>query len=294
MRTSLLSATASLLLLSSGTAMAAEEIINFEVAGQKVVGTLETPDGVEKPPVVLMLHGFTGTRDELPVKDTDEGVFSRTARLLAEAGLASLRIDFRGSGESDGKWADTTFASQIADAEAAVDWLKANDKVDGARIAILGWSQGGLVASHTAKARPEVKAVSLWAPVANPLYTYPALLGQDVVTKAWGSAPETEITAKLPWGADTTLKAAFYQQLPIYSTPAALADYDGPLQVIVGLKDTLVTPQPASGEILLQYHDGPEELVPVETDHVFDAFVGPQVIDAKMVPATLAWLKAHL
>ncbi len=162
------------------------------------------------------------------------------------------------------------------------------------RIAILGWSQGGLVASHTAKARPQVKAVSLWAPVANPLYTYPALLSQEVVTKAWGSAPETEITAKLPWGADTTLKAAFYQQLPIYSTPAALANYDGPLQVIVGLKDTLVTPQPASGEILLQYHEGPEELVPVETDHVFDAFVGPDVIDGKMVPATLAWLKAHL
>lgn len=294
MRTSLLSATASLLLLSSGTAMAAEENITFEVAGQKVVGTLETPDGVEKPPVVLMLHGFTGTRNELPVKDTDEGVFSRTARLLAEAGLASLRIDFRGSGESDGKWSDTTFASQIADAEAAVDWLKASDRVDGARIAILGWSQGGLVASHTASARPEVKAVSLWAPVVNPLYTFPALLGQDTVTKAWASASDTEITAKLPWGAETTLKAAFYQQLPIYSTPAALADYDGPLQVIVGLKDTLVTPQPASGEILLQYHDGPEELVPVETDHVFDAFVGPQVLDTRMVPATLAWLKAHL
>nr|AYJ09246.1 esterase [uncultured bacterium] len=294
MRTSLLSATASLLLLSSGTAMAAEENMTFEVAGQKVVGTLETPDGVEKPPVVLMLHGFTGTRNELPVKDTDEGVFSRTARLLAAAGLASLRIDFRGSGESDGQWSDTTFASQIADAEAAVDWLKASDKVDGARIAILGWSQGGLVASHTASARPEVKAVSLWAPVVNPLYTFPALLGQDTVTKAWASASDTEITAKLPWGADTTLKAAFYQQLPIYSTPAALADYDGPLQVIVGLKDTLVTPQPASGEILLQYHDGPEELVPVETDHVFDAFVGPQVLDTRMVPATLAWLTAHL
>lgn len=88
-----------------GTAQAAEEVVSILVDGQMIKATLETPDGTAAPaPVVLMLHGFTGSRDELPVKDTDEGVFSRTARQLAENGFASLRIDFRGSGESEGAW----------------------------------------------------------------------------------------------------------------------------------------------------------------------------------------------
>lgn len=273
--------------------LAAEAIVDFPVNGQKVMATLETPDGKTGAPVILMLHGFTGSRDELPIKDTDEGVFSRAARLLAGKGYASLRIDFRGSGQSEGKWADTTFSSQIADAVAAIDWLKSNTSVDGTRISIIGWSQGGLVAAHAAKARPEVRAVSLWAPVVDPLYTFSSLLGADMVNKALASSAETEITAKLPWGVETTLKAAYYHELPVTSPVAAVAGFGGPLQVIVGTRDTLVAPQPASGQVLLNYHEGPEELLVFETDHVWDAFAGPQTVDGKMVPSALKWFEAN-
>lgn len=284
---------AALALLVCTPALASETVVEFPVNGAKVVGTLELPDGKAGAPVVLLLHGFTGSRDELAIKDTDEGVFSRTARLLAEKGYASLRIDFRGSGQSGGAWADTTFSGQIADAVAAVDWLKGNSSVDGKRISIIGWSQGGLVAAHAAKARPEVRAVSLWAPVVDPMYTFSSLLGADTVAKALASTPGTAITAKLPWGAETTLKASYYHELPVTSPVAAAAGYGGPLQVIVGTKDTIVAPQPASGQILLNYHDGPEELLVFDTDHVWDAFSGPQTIDQKMVPAALAWFESH-
>ena len=259
-----------------------------------VIGTLETPDGVENPPVVLMLHGFTGSRDELGIKDTDEGVFSRAARVLSENGYASLRIDFRGSGTSEGAWADTTFSGQIADAVAAADWLNEIDRVDGGRMAVLGWSQGGLVASHLAKARPALDAVVLWAPVVHPIQTYTGLFGVEMVRQALSSPPQTELTATLPWGAETTLKAGFYHELVTTSPIAAVSDYDGPLLVIVGSEDTTVSPQPASGQVLLDYHDGVEKLAVFETDHVWSAFSGPAVLDEKMLPTTLEWLGAHL
>ncbi|MEZ2221661.1 alpha/beta hydrolase family protein [Rhizobium sp. RCC_161_2] len=275
----------------SSFASAAETKVSFSVDGQKVIGTLATIDSNPKAPVVVMFHGFSGSRDELPIKDTKDGVFSRSARLLAESGYASLRIDFRGSGESDGKWADTTFSGQIKDGIAAVDWLTASDKVDGSRISILGWSQGGLVGAHVARARPEVKSVTLWAPVVTPLYTYGNLLGAENVAKGLTSPPDTEITARLPWGVDTTLKASFFKEMPTTSPIAAIAHYPGPLQVIVGSKDTTVTPQPASGQVLLDYHDGEERLDVFDMDHVFNAFTGPQTIDSHLVPATLEWLK---
>jgi hypothetical protein len=92
-------------------ALAAEKTISFEVGGEKVVGTMNLPDGVEKPPVILLLHGFTGSRDELEIPSVKEGVFARAARMWAENGIASLRIDFRNSGDSDGDFADTTVAA---------------------------------------------------------------------------------------------------------------------------------------------------------------------------------------
>ena len=106
--------------------------------------------------------------------------------------------------------------------------------------------------------------------------------------------PQTPITATLPWGAETVLKAAFFQEMALTNSAAALAGYDGPLKVIVGSRDDVVAPQPATSEALLRYHDGPEALSVFDTDHVWDAFSGPQVLDEQMVPTTLDWLKTHM
>ena len=259
---------------------------------ETIVGTLALPKGIEKPPVVLLLHGFTGKRDELAVTGTDEGVYSRTARLLAERGIASLRIDFVGSGESSGKWEDTTTFSQIADAVAAFDWLKKQENVDTAKIHVIGWSLGGLVASHLAAERP-VASATLWAPVANPAFNFSVVLGQEAVDKALASKDPNElIEGTLPWGAKTSLKVPFYKSLFSTDPVAAIAQYSGPLFVIVGTKDTVVTPQPASGELFLNYHSGEEGLMVLDTDHGFDAFTGPATLD-EMVGATLSFIEAH-
>ena len=105
-----------------------DNTVTLSSSGGDFVGSLMTPAG-DPAPVVLLLHGFTGSRNELPTDSVSEGVFARTATRLAEAGYASLRIDFRGSGEStaDLSFAETTFEGQVADALTAIDWLQASD-----------------------------------------------------------------------------------------------------------------------------------------------------------------------
>ncbi|KZK91095.1 Alpha/beta hydrolase family protein [Pseudovibrio sp. Ad5] len=275
------------------SAGAAERVVSIPVDNQSVVGTLETA-AQENAPIAILLHGFTGTRDELPVKETEEGVFSRMARLLAERGVSSLRIDFRGSGESDGKWEDTTFSGQIKDAVTTIDWVRAQEQFKGTKIALIGWSQGGLVASHAAAARPDVDTIVLMAPATNPLVTFTGLFGTELVNKAMTADPETPITGSLPWGVETTLKARFYQEMPVTSPLAAMAHYDGPLLVMMGLKDALIRPQPAIGGAWMTYHDGEEKLVVLDTDHVWSAFEGPQMINEQVVPAILGWFDTQL
>lgn len=109
------------------------------------------------PPVVLMLHGFAGDRDE-------EDIFPRAAKAFAAAGLASLRIDFRGAGDSGGSFADTTFSRQIEDGLAALQFLQSDKRVDSARIGIVGVSQGGLVAAIVAARSGLPKALALPLP----------------------------------------------------------------------------------------------------------------------------------
>ncbi|EYD72580.1 alpha/beta hydrolase family protein [Limimaricola hongkongensis] len=269
--------------LSDGRAGLSDRV-SIEVDGTPVHGLLATPPGGPAP-VVLLLHGFTGDRDELDIAGAGEGVFARTARLLAEAGYASLRIDFRGSGEStEGfDFARTTFDSQIADAQAALDWLAADARVLG-RPYLIGWSQGGLVAASVAGRGAPVEAVALWAGVADPQITFATLFGPKMLEQGVLSPEPTSVT--LPWGAEITLAQPFFEAILDADPLAEIARYDGPLFVAQGSEDATV--DPAQAEMWLSAHDGPEELWLREMDHAFDAYQGPDRLD-EMVAATVAF-----
>src|SRR5204863_8902397 len=102
-----------------------------------------------------------------------EGIFARAAQAWAAKGFASLRIDFRGGGDSDGKSEDTTLSGQIKDAMAAMDFLQSEKTVDASRLSLVGWSMGGAVASAVAgRSTHPIRSVALWAPLTNPPMTF--------------------------------------------------------------------------------------------------------------------------
>ena len=225
---------ASLLAFAVLPAMAAaqadEEVVTFPSEGQDVVGTLALPEG-EPAPVVLLLQGFTGSRDELPIPDTDEGVFSRTARLLADDGYASLRIDFRGSGEStaDLTFADTTFEGQVADALAALEYLRPLDAIRSDDIHLIGWSQGGLVGTAAAGRSRALDSVALWAAPADLEVTYAEALGPEIMEAGLAAGENETVTIPLSWGGEVELKRGFFEGIESFEPLAEIAAYKGPL-----------------------------------------------------------------
>ena len=272
-----------------------ESVINFSNQGQKIVATWAIPKGANAPyPTVLLLNGFTSQRQELPIHDSKETMFMRTARLLAEQGYASLRIDFRGSGESisDFTFADTTFSSQISDARAAIEFLSLQPEVDHNRIAILGLSQGGMIGAATAAAESRVKSLILWSPVAIPAKTYSDLLGKETIAN--GLASKGQGVLIKTYDSYTTLKTAFFQELKRFNPITEIARYNRPLLVVVGRRDDIVTPQPQAGWMYLNSHPGQEKLVVLDADHVFDILgTGPERLD-EGIAWSVNWLEQTL
>jgi uncharacterized protein len=281
--------TLSILLALTTPVWADETIVTIPSPLGDIIGTLNTPDD-DPAPVVLLFHGFTGVRDELPVATTDEGVFSRTARLLADAGYASLRIDFRGSGDSPGAFADTTFEGQVADGLATMAWVSADARVRGDDLAIIGWSQGGLVATAVAGRSGQPDVVALWAAVATPKDTLSGILTADVVAAGMVTG-DTPLPITLPWGAKIALKQGYFDGLTTFDPPKELSAYTGPLFVAQGDLDTTVAP--ASADLLLTAHDGVEQKWTAPMDHVFNAFTGPETLD-QMVAATITFLDTNM
>ena len=136
------------------------EAVTLMCEGQKIFGILHLPkiSTAKKFPAVLLCHGFGGN------KSGKFRLYVRLAQRLAECGIASFRIDFRGAGDSEGEFQETTIQGLFQDANLALKWLKAHPAIDAERIGITGRSLGGMVSIYTASSS-SVRAVALWAPV---------------------------------------------------------------------------------------------------------------------------------
>lgn len=129
--------------------------------GDKMFGIIHRPNTKVKVPGVLFCHGLAGH------KIGTHRMYVLLAEMLSKAGIASLRIDFRGSGDSEGDFGEMSLEGEINDAVSAADFLKSRQYIYADRIGIFGRSFGGAVAIISAKRIGDIKSMALWAPVFN-------------------------------------------------------------------------------------------------------------------------------
>lgn len=142
-----------------------------ESADITLAGTLSVPEGKGPHPVVLMITG-SGPQDR------DETLFGHKpfaviADHLARRGIASLRVDDRGVGGSTGSTPKSTSEDFASDVRAGIAFLQQQPEIDRRRIALLGHSEGAMVAPMVAADSPDVAAVVLLAP--------PGKTGQEIL-----------------------------------------------------------------------------------------------------------------
>ena len=153
------------LLLSAAAAQAApspthrDEEVTFRSGSITIAGTLSIPSGSGPFPAVVLLSGSG-------LQNRDSEVFGfRPFKLIADAfaerGIAVLRCDDRGVGGSTGSVAEATSEDFAADALAAVRLLRARREIDGARVGILGHSEGAIVGAIAASKSSDV-AFLVW------------------------------------------------------------------------------------------------------------------------------------
>jgi uncharacterized OsmC-like protein/alpha/beta superfamily hydrolase len=121
--------------------------VEFTSNGLTLSGALETPESAVRC-YAIFAHCFTCGKDVAAA--------SRIARALTASGIAVLRFDFTGLGNSDGDFANTNFSSNLQDLLAAVDFLR---KEYAAPQLLIGHSLGGAAILAMATDVPEAKAV---------------------------------------------------------------------------------------------------------------------------------------
>ncbi len=190
-----------------------------------IAGILNQPTGDGPFPTVLMLHGFGSQKNEVG------NLFQRLASQLGEQGIASLRIDFRGWGESGGGMENSTIDGMVEDANTAYEYLAEQEFVDTEQMGLLGFSLGGRVAIITAsRNHGRYQSMALWSVGGNIPTNF---LGQNTYDTA---KREGQITVDLGFR-EVTLGLDFFDSMESYDVEAEFLNYEGSIFIIAGSED---------------------------------------------------------
>ena len=202
--------------------------VSFKNAsGQTLAGRLDSPANGRPRAYALYASCFTCGKDVRAAVNI--------GRALAREGIATLRFDFAGLGESEGSFADTTFSTNVSDLKAAAAFLAANYE---APKILVGHSLGGAAVLAAAKDIPSSVAVATIAAPANPEHVAGLLGPARETIEEQGEADVILVGRKFHF------KKAFLDDLPqhpwreyLHSMRKALLVFHSPVDQTVNISN---------------------------------------------------------
>ncbi len=136
--------------------MKEEKVEFYNDKKQKIVGLLSLPENKNQA-IAIIIHGFKGTKEYYSFSNN-------SVKPLTDEGIAVLRIDCRGTGESDLEFKDFTIKSESEDILTAIDYVKGLKGINSDRIALIGISMGAGAILLAMEKKPDVKTLVFWGP----------------------------------------------------------------------------------------------------------------------------------
>ncbi len=234
-----------------------QKAIEFVSQNLTLRGMLHMPENASgKVPAVIIFHGFTGNKME------PHFIFVKLSRMLEKKGIASVRFDFGGSGESDGDFIDMTLSGEIRDAHNILDFVKRLDGIDPERIGVVGLSMGGAVASALAGERKDdIRSLCLWAPAGN--------MGELIMKREAEHDMEKVRSFGHAEHNGLRLGLAFFDDIRKLDIFKIASNFDKKVLICHGEKDETV-PVEVSKRYLKYYGDRASLKVIKDADHTFN------------------------
>lgn len=266
-----------------------EETVSIQGDGRTIPAIVTLPVGEGKFPAVVINHGHGGDKSE-------GGGFTGVARALAEAGVASIRMDFPGCGDSSASFQDNTMTNMVSDSNASLAYLLENYNVDADRLGILGYSMGGRIASEiVGAAKNPYKAVVLLS-AANVSMKEMAvnLFGSMDNYNALKSTAQKDGFAVFTtvYGQVQELSKAWFEDMEKGKPMESLAKFKGPVLVLHGDVDEMITDE--MNKAILKAYPSAQELIVPEADHGYGFYSDQPKVTALVEGAICGFFQMNL
>lgn len=230
--------------------MGFEKVSFINSQGKKLAARLERPDNQEPHSYAIFAHCFTCNKNFSAVRNI--------SRALVSKGIAVLRFDFTGLGESEGEFEETNFSSNVSDLIEAAKYLEQHYK---APSLLIGHSLGGAAVIFAASELDSVAAVSTIGAPSSPAHVQHLFKSNVDEINATGKA-KVNIG-----GRDFTIKKDFIDDIESKPMKEVLKNLRKPYLVLHSPQDTIVGIENAKE--LYQYAHHPKSFISIDkADHL--------------------------
>lgn len=259
-----------------------EQDITIDAGDHQIPATLTLPEAVEGKtyPAVIMLHGNGSTRHEAG------NAYDFAAPEMAKAGIATIRFDYIGNGDSTSDYIDFTYDKGVEDAMKCHDYLAALGTIDMEHVGIMGWSQGGRLALLTAGRNDVFTSVCTWAGA------YDQKGSEEEQYEIAKKNGYYEVT--YDWRDSLKQSPAYYECAMSIDYAKEVANIKAPILAINGKEDTVVTPETAQEIVDASTNPDSQVLLLDGADHTFCVFSGDDTVLRTLVQDTIDWFNRTL
>jgi pimeloyl-ACP methyl ester carboxylesterase len=290
----------------------AEDVTVHTPTGLALTGTLTLPAAQAGPvPAVVTITGSGAEdRDERIPLVAGYRPFWQIADTLARRGIATLRLDDRGVNGSDAGPPSATSADFADDVRAALAYLGTRPEIDGRRLALVGHSEGGMIAPMVAVTNPALKGIVL---MAGPAYTGRRIVAfqqRNAVDHAPSLTPEQRqeaLAESAKATEDLAARSAWMRYFLDYDPLVTARAVTVPVLILQGATDQQVTPEQADTLAAAIRTGGNRDVTRrtfADTDHLFVADpdgdpskyarLTSRSVRPEVLGALADWLAAHL
>ena len=251
----------------------------------EIPAIMTSPEGKAVVPGVILLHGSASHKNEVG------DLYLRLAEQLANNGIASIRIDFAGTGDSPVDYTHYTLKTAVRDAEVALAFLRSQPRVDDHRIGVVGFSQGGLIAQLLLAQQPGIKSFVAWSSVASDGIGPFADMFETLYMTA---KREGQVGQQFAWRPPLSISYEWFEQVMANQSLSGMAEYTGSVLAIAGSNDTVVPPTAATRLIVASGSDVARAVTIKGADHIFNVLDENANQDEQLLEMTTEWFAEAL
>ena len=292
----------------------AEDVMVKTPAGHTLAGTLTLPKGASLKQPVSAIVTVTGSGPQ----DRDENIglqgfrpFRQLADALGRRGIAVLRMDDRGTGSSGGTFKGSTSADFAEDVRAGLAYLRTRPEIRSDRHAVLGHSEGAIIAPMVAEKEPTLRAIVLLAGIAQPGRSALHFQLKNRIEHDSKLTPEMRDSqiAEIPKRIDAMMAADPWMKFFLTYDPApTMRRVKTPVLILTGSRDQQAVPEQVALQEAAFKEGGNKDVtarVLPDVNHLFvqdtDGFPGnysklppPVMMRADVVEMIVDWLAQRL